>query len=186
MTMCWAGANVLFFFNHPFSEPWSRGSEALSWEAWAWEGSATESYGGEQQLQQDGRGEAQSEDGGQQREPHSTYGSHEWEIQGEGECFSLMNGQTCTISPPWCWNLTLLFFSCSLIGQEVRRGAKEQGDQRGRLGRLKVANGGLYRVFYVSKDWFIFCLASIFVVFTTHLFEIRKKFHFVNFSILLL
>ncbi|KAF6730530.1 Stathmin [Oryzias melastigma] len=54
-----------------------------------------------------------------------------------------------------------LFF---LTGQEVGRGAKEQGDQRsqlgrGHLGRLKAADGcgggrggGVYRVFYVSKD----------------------------------
>lgn len=69
------------------------------------------------------------------------------------------------------------FFSFYPIGQEVGGGAEEQRDQRaGRrhLGRLKVTKGGLYRVFYVSKDWFIFCSASIFVVFTTHLFEIRN------------
>lgn len=50
----------------------------------------------------------------------------------------------------------MLILYC-LTGQEVGRGAKEQGDQRPQLrrrhfGRLKVANGGLYRVFYVSKD----------------------------------
>ncbi len=38
-------------------EPWGRGPEALSWETRAWEGSPSESNGGEQQLQQDGRGE---------------------------------------------------------------------------------------------------------------------------------
>lgn len=64
-----------------------------------------------------------------------------------------------------------LFFC--LIGQAVWRGSKEQGNQR-RNRRLKAANRGLYRVFYVSKDWFIFCLASIFVVFTTHLFKMRN------------
>lgn len=39
------------------------------------------------------------------------------------------------------------------------------------LRTTETQKGGLYRVFYVSKDWFIFCSASIFVVFTTHIFE---------------
>uniref|UniRef100_A0A3P9MAG6 Stathmin n=1 Tax=Oryzias latipes TaxID=8090 RepID=A0A3P9MAG6_ORYLA len=66
-----------------------------------------------------------------------------------------------------------------LTGQEVGRGAKEQGDQRSQLGRghlrkLKAADGGrgVYRVFYVSKDGFIFRSASI-LFFCAHLFETR-------------
>lgn len=61
-----------------------------------------------------------------------------------------------------CTASTLLFdvyFISFELGQEVGRGAEEQGNQRARLrrrhlGRLKTTNGGLYRVFYVSKDLF--------------------------------
>lgn len=58
---------------------------------------------------------------------------------------------TCTVPPGRC-KLTLYFFFLPFTGQEAGRGPKEQGNQRGNLGRLKVATGGLYRVFYVSKD----------------------------------
>lgn len=102
---------------------------------------------------------------------------------------SVLHLQSCLTCTSLATNSTLwfLFSFLSLTGQEVGRGAKEQGNhQRRNFGRLKVAPGGLYRVFYVSKDWFIFCSASIFVVFTTHLFEINTSSTLWIFSILLL
>ena len=164
--MSWGQNFINLYLNHSFSAPWGRGSEALSWEAWAWKGSATESSGGEQQLQQDGRGEAQSEDGGQQGEPHSNYGSNEWEIQGEGQCLNLsLKDSLAPLFLPGCWILTRLSFSST--GQEVGGGAEEQRNQRSLLwrrhfGKLKATKGIVcIGFFYVSKDWFIFRLASI-------------------------
>lgn len=42
--------HIFKFMSVKSSVSWSGGSEALSWEAWAWEGGASESSGRKQQL----------------------------------------------------------------------------------------------------------------------------------------
>lgn len=65
----------------------SRGSgpEGLGRKARAREGRFAKGHGGEQQLQQDGWGEASGEDGPDQGEPWSPPGSSDWAPAGEGE-----------------------------------------------------------------------------------------------------
>lgn len=143
-----------------FSEPWSRGSEALSWEARAWKGSATESYGGKQQLQQDGRGEAQSEDGGQQREPHSTNGSNEWEIQGEGLCLSKFT-KLHTFHQAF-GNLLLLLFYRTRSWKRCERTRKPKRDLRTESWEMGHCTGFFtYPKIDLFFVWPVFLLCSL-------------------------
>lgn len=81
----------LFHFTLPHSSspvPGGSNPEGPGWETWTWAGRPAESHGGEQQLQQDGRGETHHEDGADQGEPWSPPCSHAgtaaWEGQDSG------------------------------------------------------------------------------------------------------
>lgn len=65
--------------------PGGPGAEGLGREAGAREGCVAEGHGGEQQLQQDGRGETPDEDGPDQGEPRRPSGSHARAPAGKSE-----------------------------------------------------------------------------------------------------
>lgn len=67
----------VLYFCCAFLVPRSPGAEDSGGEARAREGCAAKGHGREQQLQQDGRGEAPDEDGADQGEPRGPSGSHD-------------------------------------------------------------------------------------------------------------